>query len=210
MKPDAKALAVEALEPFARFDQWMHALNKSHAIRLKVNGDYFIEHLTVQNFTDARVAVQALQTPAPQPEELREAVARIIKERFLGWYDSALSAAQSHWIGNATADILALLPSYRPPEGYVVDWRPIESAPRDGTHIILAFGQDHSSEGWFVDRDDESRPWAFIDIGDYNVVIINKCRDDQYGPSHWQPMPFREPRHRAAPPSPSPEAPGEG
>jgi hypothetical protein len=79
-------------------------------------------------------------------------------------------------------------------------WRPIEAAPRDGTHIILAFGQDHSSEGWWVDDDSEPRPWAFIDIGDYNKVIINRSRDGEYRPSHWRPMPYREPRNRAAPP----------
>lgn len=79
-------------------------------------------------------------------------------------------------------------------------WRPIETALRNGTHIILAFGQDHSSEGWYVDSDDDPRPWRFLDIGDHNAVFINSCRDDQYGPSHWQPMPHREPRNRPSPP----------
>jgi hypothetical protein len=75
-------------------------------------------------------------------------------------------------------------------------WRPITDAPRDGTHIILAFGQDHACEGWYEDDDNQPRPWAFIDTGDFNKVMINHARDGDYGPSHWQPMPYREPRTR--------------
>ena len=79
-------------------------------------------------------------------------------------------------------------------------WSHISSAPRDGTHIILAFGQDHACEGWWDDDDGEPRPWCFIDTADFNEVIINHSRDGEYGPSHWQPMPYREPRNRPTPP----------
>lgn len=44
-------------------------------------------------------------------------------------------------------------------------WRPIEEAPRDGTHILLAAGQDHVGEGWWEDNDSDPYPWKFIDTG---------------------------------------------
>jgi len=41
-------------------------------------------------------------------------------------------------------------------------WQPIESAPMDGTHIILAFGEGGVSEGWWEDADPGPHPWKFI------------------------------------------------
>jgi hypothetical protein len=74
-------------------------------------------------------------------------------------------------------------------------WKHIESAPRDGTHIILAFGSDHVGEGWFEDDDTDPRPWKFIDRGCQSSrfkagELINASRDGRYGPSHWHPMPL--------------------
>ncbi len=71
-------------------------------------------------------------------------------------------------------------------------WQPIESAPRDGTHIILAFGQDAVCEGWYDDNGLEPRPWKFVDSGGPGSTalgFINASRDEKYGPSHRRPLP---------------------
>lgn len=74
-------------------------------------------------------------------------------------------------------------------------WRPIDkSTPRDGTHILLSFGQDLVAEGWWEDDDSDAYPWKFLDTGcagsDFKAgELINGNRDEKYGPSHWQPMP---------------------
>lgn len=73
-------------------------------------------------------------------------------------------------------------------------WRPIETAPRDGTHVILAFGQDGVMEGWWEDGDPGPYPWKFVDRGVSGSPFaggeaLNGAREVRGGPSHWQPLP---------------------
>lgn len=73
-------------------------------------------------------------------------------------------------------------------------WRPIESAPRDGTHVILAFGRDGVMEGWWDDNDPGPYPWKFVDRGAPGSTgyaaggFINGSREVRGGPTHWQPL----------------------
>lgn len=68
------------------------------------------------------------------------------------------------------------------------DWQPIETAPRDGAVILLRFGQDTVSTGWWKDDDFDPFPWKFLDRDGLDP-IANGSRDGDYGPSHWLPLP---------------------
>lgn len=71
----------------------------------------------------------------------------------------------------------------------MADWQPIETAPRDGTHVLIAFGSDHVSVGSYHRNDDDPYPWKFMDSQGEGLPIFNGARDDKYGPTHWAPMP---------------------
>lgn len=73
------------------------------------------------------------------------------------------------------------------------------TCPRDGTVVILHWGEDHVSPGWWsapvspVQNDDGTWPsdtggfpWAFIDIND-GSAFVNHAVDTEYGPTHWTP-----------------------
>lgn len=66
-------------------------------------------------------------------------------------------------------------------------WLPISTAPRDGSNILIRFGRDGASQAKYVPG--VPHPWKFIDTNDGITWLINGARDDEYGPSHWMPMP---------------------
>lgn len=72
-------------------------------------------------------------------------------------------------------------------------WRPIETAPRDGTHILIRFGSDWTSSASYHRDEDDAHPWKFLDSQGQGLPIINGARDDKYGPSHWMPLPLPNP-----------------
>ena len=71
-------------------------------------------------------------------------------------------------------------------------WKPIKTAPRDGTTILLKFGSDGVSQAKYVKG--HSKPWKFIDQSDGLTWLINRAADDDGGPSHWMPMPTTTPQ----------------
>jgi hypothetical protein len=68
------------------------------------------------------------------------------------------------------------------------NWRPIKSAPRDGSNILLRFGVDGVSQGKFV-LGGVTHPWKFIDTNDGITWLVNHAVDGPGGPSDWQPLP---------------------
>lgn len=88
-------------------------------------------------------------------------------------------------------DVYGSAPRERSPAAALPEpmWLPIESAPRDGTHVLIAFGQDHVSSGAYVANDDDPFPWKFLDQQAQGFPIFNGARDDKYGPTHWMPLP---------------------
>lgn len=67
-------------------------------------------------------------------------------------------------------------------------WLPIASAPRDGSNVLIRFGQDGVSQSKYIAG--EPHPWVFVDRHSDNVSwILNSAVDGPGGPSHWQPMP---------------------
>jgi len=79
-------------------------------------------------------------------------------------------------------------------------WQPIETAPRDGTEILIAIGSDYIGSAFYADDDSDPYPWKFFDRNGIKP-LANGIRDDRMGPTHWMPLP--------APPSsakPAPDA----
>lgn len=114
------------------------------------------------------------QYPAEAVERLRECVFNSMNKSYWGINP-----------GLIRADDLAALLSYV--EG--MKWQPIESAPRDGTHILIAFGSDWVSSAIYCSNDDDAHPWKFLDQQGQSIPILNGARDDKYGPTRWLPLP---------------------
>lgn len=71
-------------------------------------------------------------------------------------------------------------------------WQDISTAPLDGTHILLAFGSDGVTLGWWDDREPGPYPWKFVDRGAPGSTghaaggFINGSREVRGGPTHWR------------------------
>lgn len=102
------------------------------------------------------------------------------------WNRRAATASPAH----ASDEIPGNTSTLPPPA-----WRLIETAPRDGTHIIIAFGQDGVMEAWWRDDDADPYPWKFVDRGTPGSTgeaaggFINGSREVRGGPTHWMPLP---------------------
>jgi len=75
------------------------------------------------------------------------------------------------------------------------EWQPIETAPKDGT-VILIYGhliedvQQVSAAFW--QASDPEFPWWFLEpeVSDDPAFSINGvAADDRVGPTKWRPMP---------------------
>lgn len=64
-------------------------------------------------------------------------------------------------------------------------WRPIESAPRDGTHILLGYIGSHSEEGFWM-GDASRNHWN--ETGWYATGEDVLCEHPSH-PELWQPLP---------------------
>lgn len=78
-------------------------------------------------------------------------------------------------------------------------WQPIETAPKDGTVILLSDGKIAWPGGWNPSVHGHPYPWVFMeDLKDHQPhgccdneedsrINVNAWRDD--GPTHWMPLP---------------------
>ncbi|MCU1139248.1 Lar family restriction alleviation protein [Stenotrophomonas maltophilia] len=87
----------------------------------------------------------------------------------------------------------------RQPVWEPVAWQSMATCPRDGTAVLLRWGEDHVSPGWWCaavspiqnedgtwPRETGGFPWAFFDMND-GVAFVNHAVDTEYGPTHWAP-----------------------
>jgi len=88
-------------------------------------------------------------------------------------------------------------------QGEAVAWRPIKTAPRNGTSLLLRFGIDGVSQGKYVPG--IPHPWKFIDTNDGITWLVNHAIDGPGGPSHWMHLPSADlsPDFHAAPAAPA-------
>lgn len=68
---------------------------------------------------------------------------------------------------------------------FQIEWQPIETAPKDGTRIILGYSGSHSCEGFWMD--DPSRNY-WEDIGWFDSDSDVLCEHPRK-PTHWMPLP---------------------
>jgi len=74
-------------------------------------------------------------------------------------------------------------------------WQPIETAPRDGTIVLLASSTMVGAGAWAPDLHGDTYPWAFVDdfstcelTSGYPGIAPNAWALND-GPSHWMPIP---------------------
>jgi hypothetical protein len=63
----------------------------------------------------------------------------------------------------------------------MAEWQPIETAPKDGTRVILSWG-GKSINGFYLDNSRTATPWAGWRVESMVVEPPGK-------PTHWQPFP---------------------
>lgn len=73
------------------------------------------------------------------------------------------------------------------------EWQPIETAPRDGTPILLSNGRSCVHLAWYRDSD-EPYPWFLVD--NFDFVTGEDCVDRielnsamESWATHWMPIP---------------------
>lgn len=67
------------------------------------------------------------------------------------------------------------------------EWQPINTAPRDGTVILITrYGDTYAA---FFDVNDGAFPWIFLDPGSQEYTNGWQDDVDRFGPTHWMPMP---------------------
>ncbi len=105
------------------------------------------------------------------------------------------SAAARHGYQVGLRHALNMLPALLAVEPTPTQWQPIETAPKDGTYVLITNGQ-HCHTAYRRDSlGDDFASWCFYQkYGGAAVVLL--------GPTHWMPLP-------ALPPTPAP-APPEG
>jgi hypothetical protein len=124
----------------------------------------------------ARAVFAALGTPAPLT--LNAATEAL---------GLALIGAPPAEIDRAEIDCLRFFDNERTRRGLEKRsaWRPIESAPRDGTVVILLDGELAICGMFFLVNDHDRHPWKFLDPQLDDDGFINGT----YSPTHWQPLP---------------------
>lgn len=80
----------------------------------------------------------------------------------------------------------------------MTEWRTIDSAPRDGTVILISDARysGYPAFAAYFDSEQELYPWRFLNPRTTDGTGIGEMQDDVYGPTHWMPLPEPpEPNH---------------
>lgn len=67
-----------------------------------------------------------------------------------------------------------------------IKWKPIETAPKDGTSILLCNNRE-TTVGIYM-HDGREFPWVVFD-GHFTKEPLNGWSDNKFGPTHWMPLP---------------------
>jgi hypothetical protein len=70
-----------------------------------------------------------------------------------------------------------------------MEWRTIESAPKDGTKILLLVGDVAIGGGWVVNGCKPDRSgWEVVTLGSHGCGC---CGGGFEKPTHWMPLPVK-------------------
>ena len=136
-------------------------------------------------------------------EDLVEQIARVIREAFRDYRTTHVQTDRAGFLARAVLASTPIAKYFRDldhadagasaqvekvnlPEA---QWQTMETAPRDGTHILIAFGEDGVCSAAYSADDGDAWPWKFVDQQGIGRPIFSGARDDKYGPTHWQPLP---------------------
>jgi hypothetical protein len=120
-----------------------------------------------------------------QSEEMIEAVARAIcranmpKTATLDAVDCQVENGWDLWTNEARAALTAMQPLL------AQGWEPIETAPKDGTHVLVYARLGHNGK---VRR---SRHGCFVNVAHFEPSWgwLTSPSDYQIKPTHWRPLP---------------------
>jgi hypothetical protein len=65
------------------------------------------------------------------------------------------------------------------------EWKTIDSAPRDGTHVLL-FVEQKTIEGWWFEGDPFDSEWQVVGLSSHGCGC---CSYPNKPPTHWMPLP---------------------
>jgi hypothetical protein len=68
-------------------------------------------------------------------------------------------------------------------------WRPIETAPKDGTDILLYVQEEITSGSWSERKSFDGRDiscWVYAELDEHGCGC---CSDKGEPPTHWMPLP---------------------
>ena len=121
--------------------------------------------------SDERLAVIGLL-----PEKLRKHYCVIPSPR-------EMAEAAPDKFANETADAIDALLAELKALKAEREWRPIETAPKDGTRILLAY-KGGIQQGYWLDNSDKQWPWSGWKICDQQVPV-----NSYHKPEAWMPIP---------------------
>lgn len=64
-------------------------------------------------------------------------------------------------------------------------WQPIETAPKDGTSVLLLIGEEAIQGHWVTYKNIPSE-WKVISLSSHGCGC---CSSDDPAPTHWMPLP---------------------
>jgi len=67
------------------------------------------------------------------------------------------------------------------------EWRTMDSAPKDGTRILVTGGENEMAVAWICELTDGSRRWCVGEIAKADGTITLVEREDVL--THWMPPP---------------------
>ena len=141
----------------------------------------------------------ALRSPVSGVHDVREATieqcAKIADDwlKIFGDREIQYTTAREY-ASDAVADIAENIRALANPAGKQGEdaWRTIDTAPKDGTIILLGnIGSEPRPAYWGLAPStsgagaNQRFPWTFLD----NTNGVNHMSDGEFGPTHWQPLP---------------------
>ena len=66
-------------------------------------------------------------------------------------------------------------------------WQPIETAPKDGTHILVII-EDAVVEAWWDENEGYRSEWSTPSLSSHGCGCCSGNNDE---PTHWMPLPVR-------------------